>query len=163
MRFLFLVGRLFEKLATWLTIVSVAVMALVVLFQVIMRYFFRDPLVWGDEMAKYSLAFMTFIGASVALRRGELACMDLVVDKLPKSVQKPLAVLVTLLNICLISFLLYCSINLMGQRSVLTQVSPAMGVPMQYIYSCLPIGMSLMIIQSMLGLFEQLTGKKHGG
>lgn len=163
MKFLALTGLLCEKLATWLTIISVGVMALAVLAQVVMRYFFQNPLVWGDELAKYALAYMTFIGASVALRRGELACMDLAVDKLPASWKKPVAVVVMLLNMALIVFLLVCAVNLVGQRSVLTQSSPAMGVPMQYVYACMPVGLFLMAVQAALCLIDLISGRKLGG
>lgn len=163
MKFLALTGLLCEKLATWLTIISVGVMALAVLAQVVMRYFFQNPLVWGDELAKYALAYMTFIGASVALRKGELACMDLAVDKLPASWKKPVAVVVMLLNMALIVFLLVCAVNLVGQRSVLTQSSPAMGVPMQYVYACMPVGLFLMAVQAALCLIDLISGRKLGG
>lgn len=163
MKFLALTGLLCEKLATWLTIISVGVMALAVLAQVVMRYFFQNPLVWGDELAKYALAYMTFIGASVALRKGELACMDLLVDKFPPSWKKPVAVVVMLLNMALIVFLLVCAFNLVGQRSVLTQSSPAMGVPMQYVYACMPVGLFLMAVQAALCLIDLISGRKLSG
>lgn len=163
MKFLALTGLLCEKLATWLTIISVGVMALAVLAQVIMRYFFQNPLVWGDELAKYALAYMTFIGASVALRKGELACMDLLVDKFPASWKKIIAVVVMLLNMALIVFLLVCAVNLVGQRSVLTQSSPAMGVPMQYVYACMPVGLFLMAVQAALCLIDLISGRKLSG
>jgi TRAP-type C4-dicarboxylate transport system permease small subunit len=163
MKFLALVSLLSEKLATWLTIISVGVMALAVFAQVVMRYFFQNPLVWGDELAKYSLAFMTFIGASVALRKGELACMDLLVVKFPPSVQKGITVGVMVLNLALIVFLLLCSINLIGQNSVLTQLSPAMEIPMQYVYACMPIGLFLMTIQALFCLIDLGRGQKMNG
>ena len=163
MKLLAQIGMFCEKLATWLTIASVAVMALAVFAQVIMRYFFQSPLIWGDELAKYALAFMTFIGASVALRKGELACMDLLVDKFPAPTKRIIMMVVMLLNIALIVFLLVCAINLLGQRSVRTQSSPAMGVPMQYVYACLPIGLGLMSIQGVLCLIEMILGRKLSG
>ncbi len=154
MKFLAAIGSLCEILATWMTIVSVGVMALAVLAQVIMRYFFQSPLIWGDELAKYSLAFMTFIGASVALRKGELACMDLLVDKLSPSAQRIGSIVVMILNLALIVFLLVCAFNLVTQRSVLTQVSPAMRAPMQYVYACMPIGLFFMAVQGFLCLLD---------
>ena len=163
MKLLALVGVLCEKLATWLTIVSVAVMSLAVLAQVIMRYFFQNPLIWGDELAKYALAYMTFIGASVALRKGELACMDLLVDKFPPAAKRIVLMLVMSLNIALIVFLLVCAVNLLGQRSVLTQSSPAMGLPMQYVYACMPIGLFLMAVQGALCLIDMISGHKLNG
>jgi TRAP-type C4-dicarboxylate transport system permease small subunit len=163
MKLLARLGKLCEELATWLTIASVGIMALTVFAQVVMRYFFLDPLVWGDELAKYSLAFMTFIGASVALRKGELACMDLLAVKFSPSAQRIIAICVMLLNIALIIFLLLCSFNLVSQNSVRTQVSPAMEIPMQYVYLCLPVGLSLMALQAFLCLIDLSTGRKTDG
>jgi TRAP-type C4-dicarboxylate transport system permease small subunit len=160
MRALVAICGFFDLIARILTPLTVAVMALVVLIQVFMRYMLSSPLVWGDELAHYALAFMTFIGAAVALRRGQLAAMDLLIDKVPASVGRALTVGVIALNTALLIFLLYCSINLIGQKSVLTQVSPAMRIPMKYIYSCMPIGLTLMVFQSIYKLLEYFTGNK---
>jgi TRAP-type C4-dicarboxylate transport system permease small subunit len=149
------IGKIFDILARRLTQISVAVMAVAVTAQVIWRYFLGNPIIWAEELARYALVWMTFIGAAVALRSGQLAAMDLVVTRFPPGAQRWINVFVSLVNCVLLAFLLYCSINLVGMPSVVAQKSPAMRVPMSYVYMALPIGMGLLLLQS---FFRMVTG-----
>jgi C4-dicarboxylate transporter DctQ subunit len=134
-------------------------MAVVVTMQVIWRYFLGNPLVWAEELARYALVWMTFIGAAVALRAGQLAAMDLVVTRFPPKVQKHINFLASLASCVLLAFLFYCSVNLVGMPSVLMQKSPAMRLPMSYVYMALPLGLGLLLLQSILALVSGLCRK----
>ena len=153
------IGKLLDKLARWLTQATVGIMVVVVTIQVIWRYFLDNPLIWAEELARYALVWMTFIGAAVALRSGLLVCMDLVVTRFPQSVQKWVAVVVALANSALLALLFVYSISLVNLPSVLTQKSPAMRIPMAYVYYALPIGLGLLTAQSLLQLVSNLTRK----
>ena len=50
--------------------------------------------------------------------------------------------------LALLVFLFCYSVDLVGQPSVLSQRSPAMRVPMCYVYLAMPVGLGLMSIQS---------------
>ncbi|MDK2801309.1 MAG: hypothetical protein PWQ70_2928 [Clostridiales bacterium] len=154
-----------DRFATILSQMTIVIMVLTVLCQVFMRYFLRDPLVWGDELAKYSLAYMTFIGAAVALRNQQLASMDMLVSKLSNKSKKIIFILVYALEICLLIFLLYYSTTLISQDFVKEQLSPALQVPMGWVYFCMPLGLSVMLIQVIMLLWQEIIEIKsmNGG
>ena len=154
------IGGYIDQVAKTLTQVCVAIMAVIVTLQVIFRYFLGNPIFWAEELARYSLVWMTFIGAAVGLRAGLLACMDLLVTRFPAPVQKWIRVLAIALNCALFGFLLYYSIVLVGIPSVTSQKSPAMRLPMSYFYAAMPVGLILLLLQSFILLVETLTGKK---
>jgi TRAP-type C4-dicarboxylate transport system permease small subunit len=139
-----------NKAACILSQFTVALMVITVLVSVFMRYFLKSPLAWGDELSRYCLVFMTFIGASVALREKQLAAMELIVEKVPLLARNILALVTYLLEILLLGFLFYYSIKLIGQGSVKAQLSPALQVPMTWIYSSLPLGIGLMLVQTIV-------------
>lgn len=151
-------GIILDKITRILSQATVAVMVLTVLAQVFMRYFLKNPLVWGDELAKYSLVYMTFIGAAVALGNKQLAAMELLTEKLSKGGKKATLILVYILEIVLLIFIFYYSIMLMLEGSVQAQLSPALQVPMAWIYLSIPLGVGLMIIQSILLLVGEIKG-----
>jgi TRAP-type C4-dicarboxylate transport system permease small subunit len=153
------IGKVLDIFARRLTQLCVATMAVVVTMQVIWRYFLGNPLVWAEELARYALVWMTFIGAAVALRAGQLAAMDLVVTRFPPKVQKHINFLASLASCVLLAFLFYCSVNLVGMPSVLMQKSPAMRLPMSYVYMALPLGLGLLLLQSILALVSGLCRK----
>lgn len=145
-----------DRFAKFLSQMTVVIMVLTVLCQVFMRYFLRNPLVWGDELAKYSLAYMTFIGGAVALRNQQLASMDMLVSKISNKSKKIIFILVYALEICLLIFLLYYSTTLISQDFVKEQLSPALQVPVSWIYFCMPLGFSIMLIQVIMFLRQEI-------
>ncbi|MGI6286648.1 TRAP transporter small permease [Neomoorella humiferrea] len=153
-------GQILDKLARWLVQITVAVMAITVTFQVIWRYFLKNPIIWAEELARYGLVWMTFIGAAVALKTGQLACVDLLVSKLPHRWQKGISFIVTIVNSLLLAFLLYYSIQMVNLPSVTNQKSPALRLPMNYVYLGIPLGMGLMLIQSLLQLVNSISGNE---
>ncbi|MFZ7133264.1 MAG: TRAP transporter small permease [Eubacteriales bacterium] len=157
-----LIGRSLDKIARVLSQTAVGIMVVTVLAQVFMRYFLKNPLVWGDELAKYSLVFMTFIGAAVALRDKQLAAMELITEKLPEKIKKMFVILVYIMEIVLLGFLFYYSINLLMEDSVKAQLSPALQVPMTWIYFSMPLGVGLMLIQAVLLIIDEIKGKDIG-
>lgn len=157
--FVMKLGQFVDKVARGLTQLCVAIMVVAVVLQVIWRYFLGNPIIWAEELARYALVWMTFIGAAVALRAGQLACMDLVVNLFPVKIKRAIITVANLASFILLLLLLYYSVILVGEPSVVAQRSPAMRITMSYIYLAIPIGLGLMVTQSLLQLFSGIIGK----
>ncbi len=156
-----LIGKVLDRFSRLLSKGTVLVMVITVLLQVFMRYFLKNPLVWGDELSKYSLVFMTFIGASVALRERQLAIMELVIEKLPNKIKKYVKIFTYLVSFVLLVFLFYYSVVLLNDSSVEAQLSPALQVPMKWIYFSMPLGLGMMIIQQLLLIISEFEEDKR--
>lgn len=129
----------FGKIAKYLTGLSILVMMSVVFLTVIFRYALHNPLHWGDELARYLLIAVTFIGGYAALREGMLAKIDLLLIVVPERINKFLYIIVCL-SIFLFSVLLtYYGTKLVFTPSILMQHSPALWLPMVYMYSLIPL------------------------
>lgn len=154
-----------DKIARIFTQLSVFVMVVVVLLAVFMRYIMRNPLIWGDELSRYCLVYMTFVGASVALKDRAIAAMELIVEKLPAKIGKIVSILVCIIMIALLSFLFYYSMQLLFENSVKNQISPGLQMPMSWAYFSMPLGLGLMIIQAVFLLIEETIELKsiNGG
>lgn len=62
--------------------ISILVIMVASLFaNVVMRYVFRSPLPWAEEVAVYCFIWLTFLGASVALKRRRHLVMSLLPEK----------------------------------------------------------------------------------
>ena len=86
----------------------------------------------------------------MALRRRQLANMNLLVNLFPPKIRKWVNVVVSILGLALLAAFTVWSIQLVMSRSVQIQKSPAMGLPLPIVYSCLPIGMGLMTLQQLI-------------
>lgn len=144
-------------IAKWLAVVSTAVMWLVMCYAVIMRYILRESPVWSDELCRYALVWLSFYGGAVALKRGSLASMDLLINAFKPDARKWVSIIVDLLSLALLIILTKISLDLVLSRSVQIQKSPAMAIPFPIIYSCMPVGLGMMVLQQIATIFNKVV------
>lgn len=126
----------------------------VLFLNVVLRYFFQAGFSWAEEFITFSMIWITFIGASICVRLNAHVAMRLVVESVKTpSVRRlyEVALLMASAGFCGIALIL-------GVRQVLFlattgQLSPAMQVPMAWVYLAIPVGFGLMLVR----MLEQLA------
>lgn len=146
----------------WLLFGTVAVMVLVTIMQVISRYFFGYSFVWSDELAKFMLVWTTFIGTCVGIRDKEMPSMELFENSIKGKLKVIHKFLLHALNLFFIGFLLYYSAKLATQPSVYLQVSPALRLPMIYVYMIVPISCVFMILLTIGEIVQFIRNRRAG-
>ena len=66
---------------------ALGVMLCVIFYNVMMRYIFRNPTAWADELSMICLAYVTFVGGAAAYKRNLHFGIDIILDKLPAGVR----------------------------------------------------------------------------
>ena len=133
-----------DKILMAILSILAALMVIIILYQVVLRYCFASANVWAEELARFMFVWVTTLGASVAIRRNVHLRVDLVVDFLkPKSRFVLQIVTYTLILIFLI-YLCRLGIDLMGRTMV--NKSAGLRIPMAIPYSAIPVGGALMIL-----------------
>lgn len=109
----------------------VALLALILMGQVFFRYGLNSSLYWGEELARYILVMMTFLGSLFLLQRDSLTTIELGAPPPKTSVARRLiAYAPTLLFFCFLAWSAFALISRTGsQRSI------ALGLPMWIVYS----------------------------
>ncbi len=126
------------------------------LANVVLRYVFLAPLGWAEELSLYLMAWIVFIGASVAIRtRGHIA-IDLLPLALSPSNRRLLALAVGLVILIFLAVFFYFS----GQHTIRVmqggQVTPIMLAPMWLAYLCMPAASALMFLRTCQVLWRTL-------
>lgn len=101
---------------------------------VILRYVFKAPLSWSDEVCCYCLALSAFITLPCAIRTRVVISVDTLTTLLPEGIKK---VLSTICHVLMIAFLFFCvkgSLDLAANAVSVNQTSPALGIPVGYLY-----------------------------
>lgn len=119
-------------------------MALMLGWNVAGRYLTGNSLTWADEVARYSMIWVTFLGAGLALREGAHAAITNAQDALPTGGQRALRGLILLIMFAFFAFMVWVGLDYMGRMSV--QKSAALRVPMKWIYAAMPVGFALLIV-----------------
>ncbi len=76
------------KIGSWGTILFMAVMAVVIPYEVIGRYVFQKMSIWSGEVSTYSLAWASMLGSAVGLKKGYQVSMTSVVESVPPAAAK---------------------------------------------------------------------------
>lgn len=122
-----------------------ALMVVTVSVGIFARYFFNKPLVFSDELARYSNIWLTFLGAALVLKKGEHIVIDFVVNMLGPRVKKWVRVINTAIVVLTILVLFVNGIWLTKMSHLM--VTPAFRIPYSYIYIVMPISCFLMLIR----------------
>ena len=129
-------------------------MTVTVVLQVVCRYLLGAALTWSEEFARYGLVWITFLGAGIALKRrahmGVLAIVEMFSPGIRKGVQ-----VFTVFAVMVFLFIA----TLKGTELAvfnMKQFSPAMGLPMGYVYLAIPMGCLVMIIHAADHLLDLL-------
>jgi TRAP-type transport system small permease protein len=153
-------GNVMNRITEVVCAVMVLAMTLVVATQVICRYLLGASLTWSEEASRYLLVWITFLGGSIAFKRGMHTGFDAVVRALSPGARRA-TVLVTLLAI--VTFLII--VGLKGMQLALfnmAQWSPAMRLPMGAVYLAIPTGCFIMLVYA-ADQFVQLVRKRPDG
>lgn len=138
------------------TMAAVAVMFAVVVAQVFFRYVLNASLTWAEEAARYLLVLTTFLGTSIAMRRGAHIRVGLVVERLPRPARVPVELLVEATGGLV--YLVLIRHGLVLARANFDQASPAMGLSLGWVYLMIPLAGVLLTLQAAERVVAQLRG-----
>src|SRR5690625_6410965 len=65
-----------------ITIILMATITVVLFFNVIFRYFLKDPIFWANEASIFMMAWLTFLGGSLSLKYKSQASITFIVNRL---------------------------------------------------------------------------------
>ncbi|MBP1935004.1 TRAP transporter small permease [Ammoniphilus resinae] len=135
------------------------VMMVLILAQVYFRFFTESSLTWSEELSRFLMIWMTFLGSAVALRRNEHIQIDnlLKTNKLSNGARKGILILRGVLMIAFLVSMFYGTLTLMQITGF--QKSPSMQISMTYVYAVIPISSLLMVIYAIRELVKSIRSR----
>lgn len=140
-------------------IAAFSILTVDVLWGVFSRYVLGAQSRWTEELAIYLLVWVSLLGASVTYgERGHLG-VDYFVGKMDPAARRAAAVVVELLVAGFACFgLIYGGGILISKTLASGQVSPALDVPMGYLYFSAPLSGFFFLLFSLEHLVELFAG-----
>jgi len=133
------------------------VMVMVVFAQVLIRYMFDHPLAWSEELARYLLVWITFLGAAYAMSKQAHVGVEVFVKLFPVYIQKGMLLLATFISLFFFSVLIYQ--GYLFTLRTMAQTSPVLHLPMGGVYSIIPISGLLLIINLLYSTEQEWKNK----
>lgn len=116
----------------------------VILAGVFARYVMNDSLTWTEEVARYAMIWLSFLGGGLVFRHGGHIAIDMLTQKIPAGFARNAVLgLSQLVILVFLGVLLWKGIETLGNSSYMT--TAALQLPMTVPYAAIPVGAALMI------------------
>ena len=139
-------------------ILSIFVLVFILIF---LRYVFSTSLLWGEQVTKWLMIWVVFLGVGIAIREKENVVVQLFTDFLPSRIR---ITILLLSKIILLSFILFVLV-VFGIIQAINNPSFEWAVGIRYMWAMLivPIGGILMIIhllpQILIDIVSLISGE----
>lgn len=138
-----------KKLERLTQIISVLVAILMIIcagatfIQVVRRSFFGTVFRWAEEIAIYSVVWITFLASVLCLKNGEHTRIEVFINLFPHRIRKWIEVFDYVVCFAFMALLGYHSIELLKINGAFRTAGA--NVPMYMVYSCIMVSGILMI------------------
>ena len=140
-----------DKITLTTASILLVVIAVIVNWGVFCRYVLFAPLPWSEQIPKYAMIWMGFLGASLGISRNRHIGFDILVVRLPSVIRK----LIIIAGRILVLFFL-AMMTIYGVTFALavgfSSNAPMLPIPMFYLFLAVPVGGVFMILQATIKL-----------
>ena len=144
-----------NKFLTWLDneqeetqlMILLAAITIVMMAQVIMRYFFNQSMPWPEEFCRFAFIYSGFLSMGYCVRRGKMLKVDILVGFFPRWLQTILDVLSRFITLIFFGYLAFYAYKTTAFSYRGGMKSAAMELPMWIIYLSVVIGSALGFIR----------------
>lgn len=136
--------RWLDHIEEYILLVLFPLMVVVVFVATCVRYLTVMSLPWAEEVARYSMVWIAYIGASLGIKRNAHLGVEAVLLLLPKGVRKYFDYLRFIIIILFNVLIAYYTFQIIQSQISTEQVSPSLRIPMWFAYGAIPVGAILM-------------------
>ena len=124
-----------------------AAASLLTITQVFFRYALNDSIFWAEEAILYLLITMSFLSTSLGIRKNSHISVDILRACIPKSMSGFFMIISAILGIIFAVALFYYGGKLFLTTLSRGQMSPALRIPIAFIYIFIPITAVLQVFR----------------
>ncbi|MEJ2628187.1 MAG: TRAP transporter small permease [bacterium] len=154
------IRKFIDKVLESFLVIIMGGLVLDVLWQVISRYLLKSPSSFTDELARFLLIWVGILGAAYAAGKKMHLAIDIIVNKFNT---KNKIIIYNLINFVITLFAFFVMViggsNLMYILLKLGNTTPALSIPIGYIYSVIPLSGILIIYYSIFDIVATVKEK----
>ena len=146
-----------NKLVEATVFAMLAVMVIVISAAVFWRYVLNDSLSWSEELGRYLLVWISFLGASIGTYKAEHISISVVTDRLPSGLRWWTRLATDLMIAVFLSVILYQGIKILPAMAV--RIAPTLGLRMSVVYIVLPLSSAVMLLHMVARCAATMSGR----
>ena len=139
------------------TIVASIVLAILIILTfagVPFRYILGAPFTWPEEVQLACMVWIVFAAAGAAFRAGNQVAIEMIVDLMPKKMQKAVTVFISVVVLAVVGYLFYQSLGYINVFLKSGRATPMLKIPYALIYGIAPVSYVLMVISYFYALIK---------
>jgi len=140
------------KIEDWLTVIVMALLALITFSNVLVRYFTNESFAWTEEFSVFLMIVLALVAGSASVARNRQIRIEFFADSGSPARQKALARFGALMMALLFTLIAVLSLRTVYDDFQYGETSPGIGVPQWWYTIWLPV-LSMAIALRALGLF----------
>ncbi|WP_339883095.1 TRAP transporter small permease [Vreelandella maris] len=131
-------------LEDFLTLGIFWLLALDVFMQFFSRYVLGNSIAWTEEMARYLLVMVGFMGSTMAVRKGAHIAVEFFYRYMPGWLGRAMSTLVDLINIAFFASMAWITFKLADRTSAMMA---SVDIPKSWLYYLVMVGFILMLVR----------------
>lgn len=135
------------KWEDWLALIVFWLLAFTVFYQFFTRYVLEDSAAWTEEIARYLLIIVTFVGCSMGVRKNTHIHVEFLYRYLPARVGRAMSTLVDVVRVTFLAYATWLSIDLVPRMHNLGMT--VVDLPMSYVYGFVAGGFAMMTFRAL--------------
>ena len=158
------IKSIIDKILKAFTIFLVAAICLVVIWQVFTRFVLNDPSPWSEEISRYLLIWITFLGGSLGLNNGSHMGLVMITDKIRSEKLRAIVHAAAFLVCAYIGYI-FIRYGWIYTQSGMRRTMMCCKIPVGYVYTIMPFSGAVIIINSLEMIINDLKvvfAKKEG-
>ena len=151
--------RMLDRFMEVFSVVSLAIMLSLTVYQVVMRYVFNKPTSWSEEITLFALVWFGYVAMAIGVRKDTHISLEFLYDHLGAKGKK-------ILDIFRYSLLLILAVLMTGYSFPMIKIGmtnnmPATEISRAVLYAPALVGGLLMSLFSLINLIEVFTKEKQ--
>ncbi len=147
--------KFFDNFEEYAMLVLFPSMVIIVLVATFARYSQLFSIFWGEELARYIMIYMAYIGIALAMKRHAHVGVTALVEKFKSPAGKKFFLIIqTLVILAFCIIITWLLAGLISKQARIGQTSPALSIPMWIPYASVPLGMCLLFIRTVQNFLQ---------
>ena len=151
--------RLLSRLVEGLVILGATVIVAMVTTEVVLRYVFSHSLIFTEELSRYLMVWIVFLGSALAIRDGSHIRISILVNRLSPRLQQHMRLAAYCLTLIFLLVITIEGLKILPRQ--LYQMCITIDISLFYFYLAIPVGSILMIIFLLPSIRKFLFKKKQ--
>jgi len=153
--------RLLSRLIESLVVLIAGIIVAIVTAEVTLRYLFSHSMIFTEELSRYLMVWIVFLGSALAIRDGSHIHIQILVKRLGPRMQQNVKLTSYALMIAFLVFITVEGLKILPRQ--LQQMCITIDISLFYFYLAIPVGSILMIIFLLPIIRQTLAGKSPAG